>query len=147
MKESWQPVVGYAGLYEVSDQGNVRSLDREIQRRNRWGSMTTDRLKGKPLRTRVCGPGYLAVSLSRGGKVATRYVHHLVMFSFVGPRPGDLEINHIDCNKENNRLNNLEFISHEENQRHAAKNGRMTNDNYKRRFRSSKGRFQPHADA
>ena len=137
MKELWQPVEGYEGLYEVSDQGRVRS-----------------KAKGRILRPSSSGPGYSAVVLSKHGKVKTRYIHHLVAFAFIGKRPDGMDINHKDCDKENNAVSNLEYISHGENQRHAARMGRMSNDNWTRRERNELGHFtsskvspQPHVAA
>ena len=137
MNELWQPIEGYEGLYEVSDQGQVRS-----------------KAKGRILRPRASGPGYSAVSLSKHGKVKNRYIHHLVAFAFIGKRPDGMDINHKDCDKENNAVSNLEYISHGENQRHAARMGRMSNDNWTRRERNELGHFtsskvspQPHVAA
>ena len=60
-------------------------------------------------------------------------VHSLVALAFIGPRPEGMEVNHKDCDKQNNALNNLEYVTHGENQRHAAQMGRMSNDNWTRR--------------
>ena len=124
MKESWQPVDGYEGLYEVSNRGQVRRVK-----------------TGRILRPSAKGPGYPAVSLSEHGKVKTRYIHHLVAFAFIGKRPDGMDINHKDCDKENNAVGNLEYISHVENQRHAVQMGRMSNDNWTRRERNASGHF------
>ena len=154
MKESWQPVPGYEGLYQVSDLGRVRSLDRTVWRQ-RLGKAMQWTLQGRLLKTKWVGRAkYVGVSLSKNGQVATRTVHSLVALAFIGPRPEGMEVNHKDCDKQNNALNNLEYLTHGENQRHAAQRGRMSNDNWTRRERNALGQFssskacpQPHAVA
>lgn len=103
MSEQWRPVIGYEGLYEVSDLGRVRSLARQTSMGARGGRV----LKPNPL-----PKGYLAVTLSRPPNVKRRvaYVHTLVLEAFVGPRPPGMDACHSpDPTPANCRLDNLRW--------------------------------------
>jgi hypothetical protein len=69
---------------------------------------------------------YLRIYLRRDGKAHGIYIHALVAEAFIGPRPEGMEINHIDAVKTNNRPGNLEYVTGEENLRHAHLNGLLT---------------------
>jgi hypothetical protein len=107
--ERWLPVVGWEGLYEVSDQGRVRSLDREVPN-GRGGVL---RLKGKELRWRI-NPhrgGYATVAPCRAGRNSWCYVHLLVLEAFVGPCPDGMQAAHGDGDVMNNALSNLRWAT------------------------------------
>jgi transposase-like protein len=114
MMEVFKPIPGHDG-HEVSDQGTVRSLDRIIERNGKPA-----RLCGRVLSLRRHTQGYRAVSLGYG-KQAT--VHSLVMLAFEGPRPHGAWINHINGDKTDNRLINLEYCTPKQNQEHAVHTG------------------------
>lgn len=82
MEESWKPVVGYEGLYEVSDLGRVRSLDRVVKgkRNSKWER------KGRILQQVNRGNGYYAVCLHKSGTQKMHHVHRLVAVAFI-PNP------------------------------------------------------------
>ena len=105
MKEIWKPICGYEGLYEVSNIGRIRSLDRRVK--NRHGFAVK---KGKLIATaKVSGNDYRKVSLWKNNKGENALVHRIVAQAFV-PNPDDLpEVNHKDENKENNNADNLEW--------------------------------------
>lgn len=109
--EEWRPVVGYEGVYEVSDRGRVRSLPR-TDARGRWR-------KGCVLRPGISGGGYLQVNLWIDRGHVPRKVHHLVLGAFVGPRPDGHETNHKNGRKADNALTNLEYVTPSANVRHA----------------------------
>ena len=124
MAEEWRPVVGYEGLYEVSDAGRVRSLSREV-RTGRGTRMVDGRILSP---ARGVG-GYPVVSLSNGG-ARVRPVHRLVLEAFVGPRPAGTECCHGDGDPENNRLSNLRWDTHESNMDDQRRHG--TNHNVRK---------------
>jgi len=111
MNEQWKPIPGYEGYYEVSDQGRVRSLDRMVKHKS--GGLR--RFPGKLLRTRSQGNDYLSVSLNKLGNAKTRLIHHLVLESFVGPRPTNYVGCHGDGDVSNNHLKNLKWATQSEN--------------------------------
>lgn len=117
--EQWRPVVGAEGWYEVSDHGNVRSLDREIQRTN-----GTWRVKGKSLRPYPDSYGYLNLRISYPDGKRMRLVHQLVLEAFVGPKPtpGHCGCHNNDINTDN-RAENLRWDIHDENMKDIVRNG------------------------
>lgn len=111
--EEWRAVVGWEGLYEVSDLGRVRSLDRVIfTRRSLKG---TRRLRGKVLAAELNTHGYLQVALCRHGRRVGARVHTLVLEAFEGLRPVDREARHADNDRANARRVNLSWGTHSEN--------------------------------
>lgn len=111
--EQWRPVAGYEGLYEVSNQGRVRSLDRlckSDKRSDQW-------MKGKilcpkinPHRQNRC-----TVALTRKGVPSYPYISRLVLTAFVGPAPRDHDAAHWDGDPTNNCLDNLRWATVSEN--------------------------------
>lgn len=113
--EEWKDIVGYEGYYQVSSDGNVRSLNRTVHHSKNSGTRI---LFGRMIKNHKNTKGYISVALSKNGVVAMYRVHRLVAKMFV-PNPNNLpEINHIDENKSNNASSNLEWVSHLNNIRH-----------------------------
>lgn len=100
--EFWMPVLGYEGAYAVSDAGRVKSLPRKVARKN--GSLMTVGMR--VLKPGKCKSGYLLVSLAKGGKTASLYVHRIVIEAFTRKRL-DGDADHRDKNIRDNRLSNL----------------------------------------
>ena len=102
----WKPVLGYEGIYEVSDMGNVRSLDRVIH------TVTgVSRMKpGRTLAGGVNSRGYMTVTLCDGTRKQGSN-HVLVAQAFLTNPHNARVVNHIDHNKLNNRASNLEYCS------------------------------------
>lgn len=103
MNETWKDIAGYEGLYQVSNKGNVRGIDRKNSR----GTC----VKGKILKVKVNRFGYSEVTLSKQGTTKTLKVHRIVAFAFV-KNPNEIkmtQVNHKDENKLNNTAENLEW--------------------------------------
>lgn len=114
----WKPVKGYEGLYEISNTGLVKALERRVDRGKCHRTWETH-IK----RYGVDGNGYFRVSLSKDGVNKTHKVHRLVAQAFID-NPNNLpQVNHIDGNKQNNHVDNLEWCTNSENQKHACKLG------------------------
>lgn len=115
--EKWKAIKGYKGMYEVSNLGNIRSLDRTVRGRNN----VRQRIKGVVLKLKPSrNTGYIQVNLYKKGKGGTKLVHRLVCEAFHGPAPRGKEyVNHLDGDKTNNRADNLQWSSCSENNKHA----------------------------
>lgn len=109
----WRDVVGYERFYEVSEDGQVR---RKIQRHSkRAGSLLS------PNYDRI---GYVSYYLVDGyGNRKRAAAHRLVAAAFIGELPEGMEVNHKDLNKQNNRVSNLEYMTHQDNLIHAYASG------------------------
>lgn len=116
MEEIWKDVKGFEGLYQVSNLGRVRSLDR--RKNNQF-------FCGKILSLAKDKDGYCLVTLNDGKRKKTGRVHRLVALAFI-QNPDNLpEINHIDENKENNSADNLEWCSTKYNLTYGSRKGMM----------------------
>lgn len=112
--QEWRAVRGYEGSYEVSDQGDVRSITRRVP----YGRHPGMTYKGRTLKKFMNKNGYFAVKLAFAGATRTTYVHEIVLKAFVGERPltdERGEIRHLDGNKTNNSLGNLRYGTISEN--------------------------------
>lgn len=107
--EYWKDVNGFEGEYQVSNYGRVLSVYKPSSK------------KGMILKPYPNPKGYLWVSLLKNGIEKRRQVHRIVMEAFRGK--SDLFVNHKDLNPKNNKLCNLEYVTHTENIHHAIKNG------------------------
>lgn len=108
--EVWKPVVGYEGLYEVSNKGNVVSLKRNMR------TILSPSIKSN---------GYLQLCLYKKGKGKSLYVHRLVAESFLDRVDGKEQVNHLDEDKLNNSVENLEWCTSKENNAHGTRVVRM----------------------
>ena len=115
MQEIWKDVVGYVGYYEVSNQGSIRSIDRYVY--NPKGGKALR--KGQILKQRE-EKGYMRVSLRKSVKdKSDKRVHRLVAEAFLPNPKNSRFVNHIDANKSNNEVSNLEWVTFQENMDHA----------------------------
>lgn len=108
--EQWLSVIGFEGVYEVSDRGRVRSLDRDVP----YSNGRVLRMKGIIRQTPLVA-GYLSLFLSLNGSKTFAYVHHLVAVAFIGPRPPGKELAHADGDSRNAALENLRYATPIEN--------------------------------
>lgn len=103
MEEIFKDIPGYEGLYQISNLGNVKSL--HYNKSNRQVI----------LKPRLNKKGYCRVGLHSKGESKDFFIHRLVAESFI-PNPNNLsDVNHKDENKQNNCVNNLEWLSHRDN--------------------------------
>lgn len=126
----WKDIPDYIGLYQVSDTGLVRSLDRVVTQKNRsgYGDLTRT-YKGKLLKPRYDKDGYKKVELNKQGyRPKYVFVHRLVALSFVSGYFDGAVVNHIDGNKANNLKDNLEWCTVKSNNVHAYRTGLKQNN-------------------
>lgn len=131
MTEVWKDVKGYEGQYQVSSYGRVKSVPRVIIRSNGNPQTISEKILAPIVDKRS---GYLKVSLMKG-KLRTCRIHRLVAESFIPNPEGKPEVNHKDGNKQNNTVDNLEWVTESENISHAFANNLMT----------TKGESNPHS--
>lgn len=124
MFEVWKDIKGYEGYYQVSNLGSVKSLERKEV--NSIGVLKS--YESKVLKDVDNGRGYSQIRLYKNGKGITVKIHKLVAESFLENPRGLIEINHIDGNKKNNSVENLEWITRKENISHAIELGLFKNN-------------------
>lgn len=108
-EEIYKSVVGYEGFYEVSNLGNIRSLPRGK--------------KGKVKQMKPTKQHYYNIDLCKHGEIKRWLMHRLIAIAFIPNPENKPMVNHIDGNKHNNRLDNLEWVTGSENQKHAVRIG------------------------
>jgi len=111
MEEIWKDIVEYEGYYQVSNLGRVKRLK---------GSPRT--LEDKILVNKTKKTGYKFVCLSVNREFKYKHVHRLVAEAFISNPNNKLFVNHIDCDKSNNKVSNLEWVTAKENSKHAREN-------------------------
>lgn len=105
--EIWRDIKGYEGLYQVSNEGKVKSLKRKII-----------------LKQQTIKCGYLRVNLWKNGKCKHKIVSVLVYETFIGDIPENMQVNHIDENKSNNKIENLNLLTSQDNNNWGTRNER-----------------------
>ena len=115
MNEIWKDINGYERLYQVSNFGRVKSFPR-------FGTIKRERI----LKLHLSKYGYLSACLCKGNKKELKRVNRLVAFAFITNENNLLEVNHIDGNKLNNCVENLEWCTNSENKVHAYKIGLLS---------------------
>lgn len=118
-EEIWKPVLGYEGLYEVSDQGRVRSLTRVVATINRWGQDMLKALSGCVLVGSRHAKGYRQVKLCKEGVLENFRVSRSVARHFIPNPENKPQVNHINGNTHEDKAANLEWVTNLENQRHS----------------------------
>lgn len=105
MSEIWKDIQNYNGLYQISNLGKIRNKSNKI------------------MHTKPSKDGYVRILLCKDGKYKSHYVHILVAKAFIPNPTNKAEVNHIDANKSNNCVSNLEWVTRSENHYHAVKMG------------------------
>src|SRR5690606_7787607 len=98
-KEIWKDIKGYEGLYQVSNKGRVRGIDRILCNGAKW--------KGRVLKFKKVSSGYLGVTLCKNNDIDQQLVHRLVADCFIPKEDKNLIVNHKDGVKYNNAAENL----------------------------------------
>ena len=116
MNEIWKDIPGFEGLYQVSNLGRVKSLPKKT-----WNGRGYYVSTEKILKPNTLAKGYYQVELKRDSQRCCLQVHRLVAITFIqNPNPSEYnQVNHLDGNKQNNRVDNLEWCNNGMNQRHA----------------------------
>jgi len=117
--EEWRPIPEWEGIYQVSNQGRVRSLDRIVLVGN-----THRKLPSRPRKFTVLPKGYRQIQLHIDGTVKALLVHRLVLTVFHGPPPPGLEACHINGDTSDNRIENLMWDTHAANISDAVRAGK-----------------------
>lgn len=131
--EIWKDIEGYENLYQVSNLGNVRSLERIVEAK-RKGNVYTLIKKGHLLVPTKRNHNYLGVYLYNKDGAKVMSVHRLVANAFI-PNPNNYsEVNHINENKQDNRVSNLEWCSHKQNMNCGTVQQRRSQTRYKRKI-------------
>jgi hypothetical protein len=116
--EIWRYIEGFEGLYRISTKGNVVSL-------GKGKSTNPEFCKVREIKPRIKNNGYVQVKISKDGKRYHFTLHRLVAMTFLMNNDNKPEVNHIDGNKQNNDITNLEWVTSSENQKHAFKIGKQ----------------------
>ena len=127
--EEWRDIKGYEGIYQVSSLGRIKSLSREIKN----GKNTTKKSKERILKPR-CNTkrrGYYEIGLYKNNKEKRYKVHRLVAEAFMENNFNKSEVNHKNGNKADNSVENLEWVTSEENKKHAWDNN-LCNANHRK---------------
>ena len=129
MEEIWKDIDGYEGIYQISNLGNVKSLRREVIHPDGRIQVRNERIMSK----RESIDGYYIAKLNVNNQSKSIAIHRLVAQAFI-PNPDNLpEVNHVDTNRKNNCVDNLEWCTHADNVSHSAKlghyKGKSGNDN------------------
>lgn len=123
--EIWNPLVSYEGLYEVSNFGRVKSLKRQVGT-IMFPSVLLVILDGSH--------GYSHVSLSKEGCRKRVMVHRLVAMAFIPNPENKPHVNHLDSNRKNNHVDNLEWCNQKENMQHALKHGNFSHEHRQKKI-------------
>lgn len=118
MNEIWKDIKGYEYRYKISNHGRVKSLNRAVPRGNSF-FVVKERIRKIP----ISNNGYKSLFLRNGEEYKGFTLHRLLAIHFIDNPLSKPCVNHIDGNKLNNKLSNLEWCTHSENNFHAVKNG------------------------
>ena len=125
MGEEWRDIKGYEGLYQISRNGKIKSLEKRLPHNvSKTGFQV---FKESIRRTFYCGSSrnYEGVDLYKNKISSKKLIHRLVAEAFIENYSADLEVNHMDANTKNNSLDNLEMCTRQENVNHYYANHKM----------------------
>lgn len=118
--EIWVDIVGFVGMYQISSEGKVKSLTRSLINSRGQYRVINERI----LKLKTDKDGYLRVGLRKAGQKQKYFFIHRLVCTHFKQNPSDKPtVNHLDGDKKNNKINNLEFATYEEQMEHAYKIG------------------------
>jgi hypothetical protein len=123
MQEEWKDIIGYEGYYQISNLGRVKFLERQVPRFSK-----IQILKEKIVKFHLAKRGYYVVDLRVKSKRKTLNIHRLIAIHFIDNPLNKKYVNHIDENKLNNSIENLEWVTNMENICHAKKNVKSSSE-------------------
>ena len=125
MKEIWKDIIGFEGLYQVSNLGRIKSVERYVLN-TRWNiKMHKQEIILKPSKNKK---GYNLVAISKNNKLYSYQIHRLVAQAFIPNPDNKQQVNHKNGIKNDNRVDNLEWATPHENMKHAYKNNLISKD-------------------
>lgn len=114
-QEIWKDIPNYVGLYQASNLGRIKSLSRvEVRKDN-----SPNPIKERILKQSISTTGYFFLNLSNKRVIKSYKVHRLIALTFLPLLDTKNDVNHIDGNKLNNNVKNLEWVTRSENSKHA----------------------------
>lgn len=122
-KEIWKDIKEFEGLYQVSNFGRIKRLSKKVYNSGLVHNKKYFISKEIILKNATISKGYLGVTLTKDKKRYPKKVHRLVAQAFIDNPENKPQVNHKDCNKQNNCVDNLEWCTNSENQIHAFTNG------------------------
>jgi hypothetical protein len=132
--EQWRDIVGYEKLYQVSSEGNVRGLNRMVSNKDN----TNKNIKGIDIKGAYTPSGYKMVSLSKNGEIRSYTIAQLVAQAFIPNPENKPEVDHINGDRTDNRVENLRWCTHKENM-----NNPITIERLKEARKEFTGKFNP----
>lgn len=126
MEEIWKDIKGYENMYQISNIGQVKSLEHNVQQKNRWGQTISRIQKSRLMKIHINKNGYFRVVLHKNGIEKNYSVHRLVYEAFVGEIPDGMQVNHINEIKTDNRVVNLNLMTPKENSNWGTRNERVS---------------------
>lgn len=133
--EIWKDIDEFKGMYQVSNYGRIKSLERIVERNNKGKTKVNEKILKTYINKKT---GYCYAMFSILGKNKIRHIHRLVAKAFIPNPQNKKDINHKDCNRTNNYIDNLEWCTRSENIKYGFKYGKIK-CNFTKRYEKVKG--------